>query len=50
MEDLVTDDLAQQFNAIVAQSIPPAEFMRLQVTELRPGYVKGAVPLEGRQG
>ncbi|MCU1650100.1 MAG: uncharacterized protein JWQ60_1249 [Pseudonocardia sp.] len=43
----MTDDLARQFNAIVAQSIPPAEFMRLQVTELRPGYVKGAVPLEG---
>jgi thioesterase domain-containing protein len=35
------------FNSILAQSIPRASDMGIEVVELRPGYVKSKTPFEG---
>lgn len=37
----------EMFNAVLAQMIPRAASMGIEVVELRPGYVKSKTPIEG---
>jgi thioesterase domain-containing protein len=37
----------EMFNSVLAQMIPRASSMGIEVVELRPGYVKSRTPIEG---
>ncbi|MDQ2676564.1 MAG: DUF4442 domain-containing protein, partial [Actinomycetota bacterium] len=47
MESEMPAATPELFNSVLAQSIPRAAEMGIEVVELRPGYVKSRTPFEG---